>query len=79
MDDFYSDNLGRFDKVKKVISNRKDPFIPPRNGTEWTALLKKIKASGGPDPNDFTLQTTETEWNSMLKKLEECGLMALAE
>ena len=73
-DDFYGDNIGRFVSSKKQKLVRQEPFVRPRNGAEWTALIKRVRDSGGPNPEDFTLPTTEVEWDSMLKKLEDCGV-----
>ena len=73
-DYFYGDNIGRFDSTKKQKLMSHEPFVRPRNGPEWTALIKRVQSSGGPNPDDFSLPTTEVEWDSMLKKLEECGV-----
>ena len=73
-DDFYGENLERFDSSKKTKFSTKEPFIAPRNGEEWSALMKKIQITGGPKPDDFLLPVTETDWNGMLKKMQECGI-----
>ena len=73
-DDFYGVNIGRFDSAKKRKLKSHEPFVRPRNGAKWTTLIERVRVSGGPNPEDFSLPTTENEWDSMLKKLEECGV-----
>ena len=45
-----------------------------RNEDEWSAMLKRLKKTNGPNPDDFSLPITEDEWKSMMKKMKECGI-----
>ena len=51
-EDFYVDNIRRFDSAKKQKSMRQEPFVRPRNGAEWTTLIKRVRDSGGPNRDD---------------------------
>ena len=73
-EEFYGQNLERFDKSNKRNNSKKIPFVPPKTGSDWASLLTRIKSTGGPNPLAYNLPTTEEEWNQMLKKLEECGV-----
>ena len=41
-DEFYCENLERFDKTRRAQEQR-TPFVPPRNEDEWSAMLKRLK------------------------------------
>ena len=73
-DDFYGSNLERFDSSSKQKKKAKEQFVAPRNGLEWSALMKRIQTSGGPKPEDYSLPMTENDWNEMLMKMESCGI-----
>ena len=53
-DEFYGENLERFDKTRRAQEQR-TPFVPPRNEDEWSAMLKRFKKTNGPNPDDFSL------------------------
>ena len=72
-DEFYGENLERFEKTKKAQENR-NLFVPPRNEEEWLAMLKRLRKTSGPNPVDYNLPITEEEWKSMMKKMKDCGI-----
>ena len=48
--EFYGENLEIFENAKKRSTVKKLPFLPPRNESEWAAMLKNLRETGGPNP-----------------------------